>query len=83
MTNDEENEIEKKKLNHALDLYIIFSIACVIIYTIVSFIVASRTGMTLDTLTACVFAFFGGEVFACAMIKRYKLKEGNDGGGKG
>lgn len=79
----EREEVSNKKLAHALDLYIIFSFACIIIYTIVSFILVIRTGMSLDTLTTCVFAVFGGEILACAMIKRFKLKEENNGGGKG
>ena len=78
----EEQKAEEKKLNHALDRYIIFSFACIIIYTVVSFILVIKTGMTLDVLTTCVFTFFGGEILACAMIKRFKLKEDN-GGSKG
>lgn len=79
----EKEEAKEKKLNHALDRYIIFSFACIILYTIVSFILVIKTGMTLDVLTTCVFACFGGEILACAMIKRFKLKEENQGGGKG
>lgn len=75
-------EAEKKKLNKALDRYLIFSFSCIIIYTIVSIILVVKTGMSLDTLTTCVFAVFGGEILACAMIKRFKLKESN-GGSKG
>lgn len=76
-------EIQEKKLSHALDRYIIFSFACIIIYTIVSIILVIHTGMTMDTLTTCVFACFGGEILACAMIKKFKLKEKNNGGGIG
>lgn len=76
-------EIQEKKLRHALDRYIIFSFICIIIYTIVSIIIAVRTGMTMDTLTTCVFACFGGEILACAMIKKFKLKEENNGGSLG
>lgn len=79
----EEEKVEEKKLNHALDRYIIFCFASIILYTIVSFILVIKTGMSLDTLTTCVFAVFGGEILACAMIKRFKLKEENNGGGKG
>lgn len=78
----EEQKKEEKKLNHALDRYIIFSFFCVILYTVVSIVLVVLTGMTLDTLTTCVFSLFGGEILACAMIKRFKLKEEN-GGNKG
>lgn len=79
-TEIKEDEKETKKLNSKLDRYIIFSFSCVIIYTIVSIVLAIHTGMQLDTLTTCVFACFGGELLACAMIKRFKLKDGGSRG---
>lgn len=79
----EQKKAEEKKLSHALDKYIVFSFACIIIYTVVSIVLAIKTGMTLDVLTTCVYACFGGEILACAMIKRFKLKEGKEGDGKG
>lgn len=79
-TSSEEKKEEKKNLN-MLDRYIIFSFSCVIIYTIASFILVIKTGMMLDVLTTAVYSLFGGELLACAMIKRFKLK--NDGGGTG
>ena len=48
-----------KKL-HVLDIYVIFSIAALVIYTIVSQLIIIKTGMQLDTLTTCFFACFGG-----------------------
>ena len=79
-----EEEKEEKRIKLSLDFYIIFSILCVILYTIVSVILVAKTGMSLDSsLTTCVFAFFGGEVFSCAMIKRFKLKEEKSKGGIG
>lgn len=58
-----------------LDLYVIFSIAMMIIYTIVSQTIAVTSGVYLDTLTTCFFGFFGGEIVTCALIKIFKLKE--------
>lgn len=78
----EEEKKEEKKLKHSLDCYIIFSFASVIIYTVVQMVLVVKTGMTLDVLTTCIFGLFGGEILACAMIKRFKLKE-EKGGGKG
>lgn len=78
----EEQQAEEKKMMGMLDRYIIFSFFCVIVYAVVSIVLAVRTGMILDTLTTCVFSLFGGEILACAMIKRFKLKEEN-GGSKG
>ena len=61
-----------KKLN-GLDKYVIFSISCMILFTIVSQIIQSVTGYTNDTLTTCFFGFFGGEIVTCALIKIFKL----------
>lgn len=73
--------IKKLKKLHGLDLYVVFSIACMIAYTIVSQFIAVRTSMTMDTLTTCFFGFFGGEIVTCALIKIFKLKGKKDEGG--
>ena len=62
----------------SLTKFIIFSFAALIAYTIVSQIVAIKTGIELSTLTTCFFAAFGGEVLSCALIKIFKLKGGQD-----
>lgn len=64
---------KRVKLN-ALDIYVIFSISALVIYTIVSQILIVLTGLSLDTLTTCFFGFFGGEIITCALIKIFKLK---------
>lgn len=64
---------KKKKNLHGLDKYVIFSISCMILYTIVSQIIQTTTGYTNDTLTTCFFGFFGGEIVTCALIKIFKL----------
>jgi len=58
----------------SLTLYVVFSICVLIIYTIVEQILSTYTGQTHDTLTTCIFAAFGGEILACALIKIFKLK---------
>ena len=65
----------KKKRIKALDLYVIFSIVSLIIYTVVSQIIATKYGMMLDTLTTCFFSFFGGEIVTCGLIKIFKLRD--------
>lgn len=67
--------LKKKGKINGLDLYVIFSIACLVIYTIASLIIAVKSQITTDTLTACFFAFFGGEIVTCALIKIFKLKD--------
>ena len=65
----------------SLDKYVIFSISVMLIYTIVELVVSSLTGINHDSLTTCLYAAFGGEVFSCALIKVFKLKgEKNDEG---
>ena len=60
---------------HSLGIYVTFSITSLIIYTIVSQILAYQSGIVLDTLTTCFFGFFGGEIVMCALIKIFKLKD--------
>lgn len=57
-----------------LTRYVIFSIVVIIIYTIIEFILSTVTSVSHDTLTTCVYGFFGGEIVMCAMIKIFKLK---------
>lgn len=57
-----------KKLN-GLDKYIIFSFLCLIIYTIMAYIMSAKYGVELDILTGV----FGGEILLCALIKKLKL----------
>lgn len=66
--------IEKLKNISSLGVYVTFSIIVLIIYTVVSQYLAVNYGIILDTLTTCVFGFFGGEVVTCGLIKIFKLK---------
>ena len=67
--------MKKKKKLHGLDLYVIFSITVMVIYTIASLLILIYTGYTYETLTTCVFSFFGGEIVTCALIKIFKLRD--------
>lgn len=69
-----EKQKKKKKIG-ALDKYIIFSFACIIIYTIAEHWILVETGMTLDHLSTLFYGVFGGEVLICALIKKLKLKQ--------
>lgn len=60
-----------------LDKYIILSILAIIVYTIVNVWAAFHDKQISDVLTTCLFAFFGSEVFHCALIKKLKLKGDN------
>lgn len=62
-----------------LDLYVIFSISLLLIYTIAEFITATITGVEKSTLTMAFFGFFGApEIIGCALIKIFKLKKGDN-----
>ena len=67
--------LQKNKKMSDLDKYLIFSFACLIIFTIVMIIVQTITGIMQDTLITCFYAAFGGELLLCAMIKRLKLRK--------
>lgn len=67
---------EKKSTKlHSLTIYVVFSIAFVIFYSAVEFIISTLTGISHDTLTTCVYAFFAGEVVTAGLIKIFKPKE--------
>ena len=72
-------QIEEEQRMHSLTLYVVFSILVLIIYTVVEQVLSSTTQVSHDTLTTCIFATFGGEILACAVIKVFKLKVQGDG----
>jgi hypothetical protein len=63
---------------HSLTLYVMFSIAMIIIFTIAEFVISSCAGTTHDTLTTCFYGVFGGEILCCALIKIFKLRSGSN-----
>ena len=65
---------KKPKIN-TLDIYVIFSIFVLLLYTVISQIVAIVYNVQLDTLTTCFFAAFGGEILSACLIKIFKLKK--------
>lgn len=65
---------KKPKIN-TLDFYVIFSIFVLLLYTVISQIVAIMYNVQLDTLTTCFFAAFGGEILSACLIKIFKLKK--------
>lgn len=66
---------KSKSKYHSLTLYVIFSITVVIIYSIIEFIFSTITGISHDTLTTCIYAFFAGEIVISGLIKIFKLRE--------
>ena len=68
---------QKFKNVRSLDIYVTFSILSLVVYTVVSQLLAIYYGVILDTLTTCFFGFFGGEIVTCGLIKIFKLKDAN------
>lgn len=67
---------KKEKKLSALDKYVIFSFACLLIFTVVVTIYQFKADMEFSpTLITCFYSCFGGELLLCAMIKRLKLKK--------
>ena len=65
---------DRRKKDNALAKYVIFSLAIVIIYTVVEFTFSTITGVSHDALTTCVYGFWGGEIVMSAVIKIFKIK---------
>lgn len=73
------NPSTKKKEVSDLDRYLIFCFTVIVLYTITGIIFQWITEMELSTaLTVGVYGFFGGEITLLAMIKKLKLKRGDD-----
>ena len=64
----------QSKADKNLTKYVVLSICIVIIYSIGDFILSTVTGVSHDTLTTCVYGFFGGEVVTCGLIKIFKIR---------
>lgn len=67
----------RRKRFNGLDKYIIFCFAMIIAYTITITVLKAfnQTDLSTEYITFC--GVFGGEMLLCALIKRFKLKEGD------
>lgn len=69
---------EPKKLS-AIDKYVIFSFTMIIIFTIIALVYQFITQNEISsTLIMSFYGVFGGELLMLCMIKRLKLKRGDD-----
>lgn len=74
-----QNETDRKKGKfrlHGLDLYVIFSLSIVIIYTVAEFVTATITGVEKSSLTMAVYGFWAGEIITCGLIRIFGLRKG-------
>lgn len=78
LTGIEQLKKQNKKMS-TLDKYLIFCFTVILIYTVVGIVFQWVTSIELSTsLTLGVYGFFGGEITLLAMIKRLKLKRGDE-----
>ena len=70
--------IGRHKRIRSLTKYVVFSISVLIVYVIAEMIVSTLTGVSHPDLTTLIGSTFGGEILFCALIKIFKLKEGNN-----
>ena len=70
-----ERKTVKRYTTRSLTRYVVFSIACLVVYTIICIVFMWFEKPLNDALTTAVYAFFGGEITWCALIKLFKLKE--------
>lgn len=65
---------KRSKITRSLTRYVVFSITCLVIYTIISMTFLWMDKPLDPELTTGVFGFFGGEIVMCGLIKLFKLK---------
>lgn len=71
-----EGKSEKMPLDKiGLAAYIVFSIAVIIAFTVIAMVLDYNGVEISDTLITCVYAFFGGEIVTCGLVKIFKLKK--------
>ena len=66
---------KKRRKLPALDKYVIFSLSCIIVFTVAILVIFFTTGSEPTALVTCFFAAFAGELLSLALIKRLKLRQ--------
>lgn len=66
---------EKMAKLKTLDKYLIFSIAVMIVFSVVFTVIFCFKDSVPDTLITAIFSAFGSELFMCCMLKRLKIKK--------
>lgn len=54
--------------------YVVFCIKLLIVFTLITIILAIFGILVPDTLISCFFAAFGGEFLVCGLIKIFKIR---------
>lgn len=61
-----------------LTRYVVFSISCLVIYTIVAMVFLWFEKPLDAEVSTGVYGFFGGEIVVCGILKLFKLKKESD-----
>lgn len=67
--------VRRSQTTRSLTRYVVFSISCLVIYTITALVFLWLEKPLDEALTAGVFGFFGGEIVMCGLIKLFKIKK--------
>ena len=67
--------VRRSKVTRSLTRYVVFSITCLVIYTIVALIFLWFEKPLDAEVSTGVYDFFGGEIVMCGLIKLFKLKK--------
>ena len=65
----------RRSVTRSLTRYVVFSITCLVIYTIVALIFLWFEKPLDAEVSTGVYGFFGGEIVMCGLIKLFKLKK--------
>ena len=65
----------RSKVTRSLTRYVVFSITCLVIYTIVALVFLWFEKPLDAEVSTGVYGFFGGEIVMCGLIKLFKLKK--------
>lgn len=67
--------MKRRSVTRSLTRYVVFSITCLVIYTIVALIFLWFEKPLDAEVSTGVYGFFGGEIVMCGLIKLFKLKK--------
>lgn len=67
--------MKRRSVTRSLTRYVVFSITCLVIYTIVALVFLWFEKPLDAEVSTGVYGFFGGEIVMCGLIKLFKLKK--------
>lgn len=70
--------VKKIATMKTLTKFVMFSILFIIFYSIFEFICSIIFNISHETLTECVYKFFGAEIALCGFLKIFKIRDKGD-----